>query len=69
MTEVTKIWPGGAPDEETFKIMERLSELQHFCTLIAIKDLGQSPNALEPMRIVQDARGFIVERLYGGGRS
>lgn len=52
--------PGGAPDQETADLMNRLSDLQGWCALMARKDSG----GIEAARLVQDARAFIVERLY-----
>jgi hypothetical protein len=60
MAEVTRMLPGGAPDDETQDLMARLSDLQMWCFLMAQKDSGGA----EAGRLVQDTRAFIVERLY-----
>lgn len=55
-------FPGGAPDQETFDLMNRLSDLQTWCAMMARKDSGGIPAA----QLIQDTRAFIVERLYPG---
>ena len=52
--------PGGAPDLEVFELMNRLSDLQAWCALMARKDSG----GMEAAKVVQDARSLIVERTY-----
>lgn len=54
-------WPGGAPDEETFKLMNELDDLQTWATLLMIR---QVPKAREAADLVQRTRCFIVSRLY-----
>lgn len=51
---------GGAPDQETADLMQRLSDLQQWCFLMTQKDSGGLPAG----QLVQDVRVFIVERLY-----
>jgi|GEM_PF-4205124 len=53
--------PGGAPDEEVAALMEELSELQTWTTLLMCR---QTPGAREAMDLVQRTRCLIVERLY-----
>ena len=65
MGHAKRIIPGGAPDQETADLMHRLSDLQTWCALMARKDSGGS----EAARLVQDARAFIVERLYPQART
>lgn len=58
MSEET--FPGGAPDQETRDLMNKLSDLQTWCALMARKDSGGAHAG----RLIQDTRAFIVERLY-----
>ena len=55
-----RIISGGAPDQETADLMQRLSDLQQWCFLMTQKDSGGLPAG----QLVQDVRVFIVERLY-----
>jgi hypothetical protein len=52
--------PGGAPDQEVFDLMARLSDLQTWCAMMARKDSG----GIAAAQLVQDTRALIVERLY-----
>lgn len=63
--ELAKTWPGGAPDQETFDLMNRLSDLQMWCVLMGQKDSGGTSAA----RLVQDVRAYIVERQYPRARA
>lgn len=56
-----RIFPGGAPDQETFDLMNRLDDLQTWTLLMTTHG---APKAREAMTLVQDVRCFIVERLY-----
>jgi hypothetical protein len=53
-------FPGGAPDAETFALMNELSGLQTWCVMMSRKDSGGVPAA----DLIQRTRAFIVERLY-----
>jgi hypothetical protein len=57
--------PGGAPDFEVAALMERLSKLQTWTTLLVCH---QVDGAREAMTLVQDTRCLIVERLYPGAK-
>lgn len=57
--------PGGAPDFEVAAIMEKLSKMQTWATLLACR---QVPGASDAMTLVQDVRVLIVERLYPGAK-
>ena len=52
--------PGGAPDLEVHSLMNRLSDLQAWCALMARKDSG----GIAASQLIQDTRCLIVERLY-----
>lgn len=60
--EVTgTVFPGGAPDDEVATIMDQLSDLQTWATLLACKRV---PKSLEAIDLIQRTRVLIVERLY-----
>ena len=60
---VTRMLPGGAPDQETADLMAELDRLQTWTTLLMCR---QVPMAREAYDLVQRTRCFIVERLYSG---
>lgn len=65
MSEPTKLWPGGAPDEETFNLMNDLDRMQTWAVALVCK---QTPGAREAIDLTQRTRCFIVERLYPGAK-
>lgn len=51
-----------APDQRTADLMQRLSDLQTWCVLMARFDSGGASAA----SLVQETRAFIVDRMFTG---
>lgn len=60
-SDPVKMFPGGAPDQETFDLMKDLDRMQGWATALMCR---QTPGAREAYDLCQRTRAFIVERLY-----
>lgn len=49
-----------APDAQVASVMERLSDLQTWCALMARKDSG----GMAAFDLIQETRALIADRLY-----
>ncbi len=61
MAVVTRMPPGGAPDDEVACLMDELNDLQTWTALLCTRGV---PKSREAMDLVQRTRVLIVERLY-----
>jgi hypothetical protein len=61
MSQATRMFPGGAPDQETHDLMHDLSRMQTWAVALAC---SRTPGAREAMDLLQRTRCFIVERVF-----
>jgi hypothetical protein len=62
---IRTMFPGGAPDQETFDLMRDLDRMQTWATVLMTK---QTPGAREAYDLCQRTRAFIVSRVFHSPR-